>query len=238
MNLNEFTENRKVRVLEKALKEHYEVQLGIPSMSMKKASAMLAKVKGLLGEARTTKDIHVSQSNPAYLKLLMLEQALSLRVNELRSIAKSIVVENEEVQKAQVTLAAQEMVDSVQKMLEQVSKMNIEELDAVVNGMKSEFGTEVGDSFSQAASQALSDLQNALQTAKTSLTTALGSATGDTSMEMDQGMGSDEMPTDDLGAGGLDSEMPDMGDMGDMDLGGEEAGDDEVSAGNAGRARR
>jgi hypothetical protein len=239
MNLNEFTENRKVRVLEKALNEHYEVQLGIPSMSMKQASSMLSKVKGLLGEARTSKSIHISQSNPAYLKLVMLEQALTLRVSELRSMAKKVVVENEEVQKAQVTLAAQEMVDTVQKMLEQVSKMNIEEMDAVVSGMKNEFGTEVGDSFAQSAGQALSDLQNALQAAKTALTTALGSATGDTpGMEIDSGMGADDMAGDDAGLGDLGAEMPDMGAEDDMDLGGEEVPDDEVSMGNAGRGRR
>lgn len=217
MNLNEFTENRKIDVIQKALREHYETKIDFNKYSLNQATSMLSKVKGLMAQVKSGSKLHESHKSPGYMKLLMIEQALTMRVNDLRSNPASIVVENEEVQKAQVTLAAQDMIDSVQKMLEQVSKMNVEELDAVVNGMKNEFGNEVGDAFAASTGEALSTLQAALQTAKTALTTALGSATGEGPLP------GSEMGEPDLGA------EPSLGDeMGGDDLGAEPGLGDEM----------
>lgn len=185
MNLHELHENKKTAVVKRALKEHYELDMDFSQLSVKQTNSMLGRVRGLLKEARASRDIHASQSNAAYLKLVMMEQALSDHVTDLRYGYTRIVVENEEVQKSQVILAAQDMIDNIQKMLEQVSKMNVEELNAVVNGIKNEFGTNEGDQYNQAAGETLKALQEALSTAKAGLDTALGTVTGDVSAPTD-----------------------------------------------------
>lgn len=198
MNLQELQENKKSVIVKRALREHYEIDVAFEKLNLKQTQKMLGNVRGLIKEARVSKSVYQSQNNAAYLKLVMMEQALSDRLNDLRVERARIVVENEEVQKSQVILAAQDMVDSLQKMLEQISKMNVEELNAVVTGMKNEFGSEQGDQFNAAASQSLSTLQQALTTAKNEVASALGAVTGETPAMPGGDMGA--MPGGDMGA--------------------------------------
>jgi hypothetical protein len=115
----------------------------------------------------------------------MLEQALVDRLNDLRKPNYRLIAENEEVQKSQVILAAQDMADTLQKMLEEISKMNVEELNAVVDGIKNEFGTSQGDTFNSSVSTALTGLQQAITSTKDTVTGALAAITGeDSGMEM------------------------------------------------------
>lgn len=207
MNLQELHNTKKTNVVKRALREHYEMDIDFERMNLKQSQNLLANVKGLLKEARTNKAVHESHSNGAYLKLVMMEQALADHINDLRVQRARIVIENEEVQKSQVILAAQDMIDSIQKMREQVSKMEVEELNAVVVGMKNEFGTSQGDQFNSATSESLKGLLGALDSAKQGLTSALGMVTGEVGPEsggmpgMDQFGGEDE-----LGGAGLGGE--------------------------------
>jgi hypothetical protein len=191
-------ESKKTKIIKRALREHYDVELDFDRMSLKNARNMLFQVRGLLKESRNSKSVHSSHQDQTYLKMVMLEQALTSRVVELTKDSR-IVFENEQVQKSQVLLAAQELIDSVQKMREQVSKMKVEEVSAVAQGASNEYGTEKGRQFSGSASAALEQLERALDGAKAGLETAQSALTGD-------GMG-------DMGA------APDMGDMGG-DMGG------------------
>ena len=230
MKLNEMNNSRKLNV-KKALKEHYEVNLDFNKLNLKKTSDMLKNVRGLLAESRISKDYHRSRSSNSYMKLVMMEQALSNHYNDLKAHYQ-IMLENEEVQKSQVILAAQDMVDSVQKMVEQISKMKVEELPAVVTGISNEIGVNESEQFNTSVGEALGALEQSLTTAKSSLTSALGSITGE-------------------GGGGfspagsaLDTAMPDQS-TGEMPQAEEMPPEDEVSqeepeepVGGAGRGLR
>jgi hypothetical protein len=158
------------------------------------------------------------EQNPAYLKLVFMEQALTHHYGDLRTMPmynQRIVVENEEVEKSQVVLAAQEMVDTMQKMVEQVSDMLVKELPAVVDGVNSEFGTSEGEQFSSQVSEALTSLQAAITQSKTGLQGAVGIITGQGAGFGGMGPAGGDMTGDAMGA--------DMGDdMGGADMGGEE----------------
>jgi hypothetical protein len=182
------------------------------------------------------------------MKMVMLEQALTGHYGDLR-VQQQIMLENEEVQKSQVILAAQDMIDSIQKMVEQISKMKVEELPAVVTGVNNEIGTSEGQQFEGTCTEALTTLEGALTTAKQSLTGALGIVTGEGGGEMD----ADAFGGDDEGMDDMDDMGGDEG-MDDMDAGGEgmddlaDMGDDaeelpelpepEEELGGAGRGRR
>ena len=136
MKLTEF--NAKPHLVAKnALKEHFDTTFNVEKLGLYETKTMLNKVRGLMKENRETQTTG-SQNNPAYLKLVFMEQALTHRYGELKAMPmynQRIVVENEQVEKSQVILAAQEMVDSLQKMVEQVSDMLVKELPAVVDGV-------------------------------------------------------------------------------------------------------
>jgi ABC-type phosphate transport system auxiliary subunit len=87
-------------------------------------------------------------------------------------------VTESEVQQAQVVLAAQDMVDEVQKMSEQVSAMQFKDLPALVDQIKNQVGPDQATQFNGDASAALSALLQNLQASKQQLDQALGVVTG------------------------------------------------------------
>ena len=190
----------------KALREHFETTINFDRLDSKKTKQLLTRVRGLIKEARDARDFSRNQANPSYLKLVMMEQALQHHFSDVR-IQSRIVTENEEVEKSQVILAAQDMVDQVQKMIETVSKMNAEELPAVVDGVSNEIGTNESESYNQATAEALTTLLSALTTAKGSLASALGQITGEGGgMEEPAGFGGGDQGLPGAEPGGLGDE--------------------------------
>lgn len=222
MKLTEFNAKQSLNA-KKALKEHYNTSINVERLGLGDTKRMLTKVRGLISEMKSGQQTVYSDKSPSYMKLVFMEQALQHHYGELKTLPiynQRIIIENEEVDKSQVVLAAQEMIDEMQKMIENISDMLVKELPAVVDGINSEIGTNEGDQFNQQATEALSSLQAALTQSKTGLQSAMGVITGQ-GADFDSGMGSDMGAGADMGddlAGDMDSEV----DMGDQDLGPEQ----------------
>ena len=87
-------------------------------------------------------------------------------------------LQESEIQQAQVVLAAQDMVDQVQKMLEDVTSMQFKDLPALADQVKNEVGVEQSVQFNTDANAALGGLVQNLQASKLQLEQALGVVTG------------------------------------------------------------
>jgi hypothetical protein len=177
MKLTDFDKNP-IENATRALKEHYDVPFNVRKMSYAQARDMLYKVRGLMSETKKSTGFYESQQNSSYLKLVFMEQALSKHFAEISLRKPRIVVENEEVEKSQVVLAAQDMVDQIQKMVEEVSDMLVKELPALTDGVQSEIGVNESTTFNQQVSEALTSLQAALTQSQATLKSALGGITG------------------------------------------------------------
>ncbi len=174
MKLNELSYSPKITA-QKALKEHYNVPLNIDRMSVSEAKSMLQKVRRLVSETKQSGTFYQSQNNQSYLKLVFMEQALS---THLASVPRgSIVTENEEVEKSQVYLAAQELVDSVQKMIEDVGQMQVKELPALVSSIETDIGVNESETFNDQVMQQLTSLSQALTAALPGLKDAVNTLT-------------------------------------------------------------
>jgi hypothetical protein len=90
------------------------------------------------------------------------------------------MLKESEVQQAQVVLAAQDMVDKMQSMLEDASEMQFKELPALVDSIKNQVGIDQAAQFNTDATAALTGLVQNLQGAKQQLDSALGVVTGAT----------------------------------------------------------
>lgn len=209
MKLTELNPN--VSAAKRALKENYNLPFKLDRMSLSETRSMLQKVRGLMSETRQSPSFYKSQNDPSYLKLVFMEQALATYFGQLRAQPKPrIVLENEEVEKSQVVLAAQDMVDSVQKMLEQVSDMLVKEMPALIDSVQSEIGVNEAEQFSSQTTEALGSLTASLTQTKTALQGALNVITGQ-------------------GGGMADPGAFDAGDGEDMDMG-DEFGDEDIEA--------
>lgn len=88
------------------------------------------------------------------------------------------MVKESEIQTAQVVLAAQDMVDRIQGMMEDISEMQFKDLPALVSSIKNDMGVDQATQFQTQASAALSNLLTAVQAGKTEMESAQGVLTG------------------------------------------------------------
>ena len=232
MKLNDLEQKNHAK---KALKENYEVTFEVSSLDKANTKQMLNKVTKLITEARQSSNFYKNQTSSTYMKLVFMEQALSTHYKDLMNAPKPrIVFENEEVEKSQVILAAQDMIDTVQKMYEDVNDMMVKELPALVSSIQSEIGANESTEFNAQASEALRALNDSLLNSKNSLESALGTITGQAGMDS---FATDNAGVDDLGMDELEpADDLEMDDDVDLDLDIEEP--ELPAVGGVGRAKR
>jgi hypothetical protein len=168
-------------------------------------------------------------------------QATTMAESRLRRAYRYL--KESEVQQAQVVLAAQDMVDKMQGMLEDVSELQFKELPALVDSIKNQVGIDQATQFNTDVTGALTALMQTLSGTKQQLDSALGVVTGQAAPAaeipgMDAGADLDAAAGADLdadAAAGLGDEMDDLDDLAadagaDLDAG--------APAASLGRARR
>jgi len=249
MKLTELATPKKSRQVAKVFESYFGTKMPVNKLTVREAQVMLKRVRGVIAEHQRSTTRHTSERNPAYLKLVMMEQALTARVSEdmvppaaaapkpgapaagaapatpdpaaaakLKAAKDKLAkgqtlapdeqqlinaqatmtaesrlrrayqfLKESEVQQAQVVLAAQDMVDKMQSMLEDTTEMQFKELPALVDSIRNQIGIEQATQFNSDVTGALQGLVQNLQGAKQQLETALGVVTGqpaplDTSM--------------------------------------------------------
>jgi len=220
MKLQELAVKRPTQQIAKVFESHYGQRIPFDSMNLSQARTMLGRVRKLVNEHRANRDFHQSERNPAYIKLMMMEQALSQRLFEEEVVAIDVndpamkaiqtkiknkqvlnpdeqkkanailamkttenyntgnFLKESEVQQAQVVLAAQDMVDKMQKMIEDTTSLQFKELPALVDSIKNQVGVEQAAQFNNDATAALAGLVQNLQNSKLQMEQALGVVTG------------------------------------------------------------
>ena len=236
MKLQDLAQPQQSKQTAKVFESFFGQSVAFDRMSRSQARNMLNRVRGLIREHREQREFHRSEQNPAYLKLVVMEQGLTARMREL-------VNEASEVQQAQVVLAAQDMVDKMQKMLEEITALQFKDLPALVDSIKNEVGQQQATQFNSDATAALGGLVQNLQASKQQMEAALGVVTGQggEAAPMDAGMGAD------LGAGGEAGAAADLSAAADLGAATDDlaAAGDELAAGalagnpaDLGRGRR
>ena len=260
MKLQDLAAPQKTKQVAKVMESYFGNTVAFDQMTPKQAQAMLTKVRGLIAEQRRQPSFHQSEQNPAYLKLLMMEQGLQAaatapaaqpnpqnmamqiaqRKKQLQDqlkqaqeqvrmiqgqlsqpnlgMAESKIArrlrEASEVQQAQVVLASKDMVDQVQKMIEQTTSIQFKDLPALVDQIRNEVGYDQATQFNGDATTALSGLVQNLQQAKGQLEQALGVVTGQAPQVPGGDLGA---PAAELGAE-LDAELPSGEEELDLDV--------------------
>jgi len=179
---------RKQRVVENFLNSHYGLKLAAHGDSVK-VQSLISK---LVQENHQMASIRVGFQNDAtYVKNTMIIEALRHILKEIgpmRSTRRMNEQSGEDLAQAELILVAQNMVDDLQKMAEDVAQMQTDELMPLEEKMKATFGQEQGQSFGQAADQSFATLLDAVKAAKDALSNAVAVLKGESPMG---GMGDD-----------------------------------------------
>jgi hypothetical protein len=143
-------------------------------------------------------------------------QAALMKARQLEEAAKpvslSTLLEND-LDQAELILAAQDLMHKLQNMAEDLAKMNAQDLFPLVDKMKGAFGPEAAHTFEVTSQEAISDAMNTVRHAKDELGNAVLKLEGKipaNDMASDEMASSDEMaPADDADA--VDAAMDDFG---------------------------
>jgi chromosome segregation ATPase len=117
-------------------------------------------------------------------ELTNLSSTTSVQEHRRRAQTYGYYLSESEVQQAQVVLAAQDMVDKMQGMIEDTTEMQFKELPALVDSIKNQIGVDQAAQFNNDAQAALTGLVQNLQGSKQQLEQALGVVTGQGPVEM------------------------------------------------------
>ena len=189
---------RKQRVVENFLNSHYGLKLAAHGDSVK-VQSLISK---LVMENHQMASTRVGFQNDAtYVKNTMIIEALRHILKEIgpmRSTRRMNEQSGEDLAQAELILVAQNMVDDLQKMAEDVAQMQTDELMPLEEKMKVTFGQEQGQAFGQSADQAFATLLEAVKAAKDALSNSVAVLKGESPMggmgdEMGGGMPSPEL---------------------------------------------
>jgi len=141
-------------------------------------SAALASAQQAERKKAIQAQIQVKEKEIADLRQAMNNPAMVAAMENRKHNRLYRRLQESEIQQAQVVLAAQDMVDRVQKMLEDVTSMQFKDLPALCDQVKNEVGVEQSVQFNADANAALGGLVQNLQASKLQLEQALGVVTG------------------------------------------------------------
>ena len=162
------------------------------SFDFSAGNAKLEKVKVVTEtKIKALRESGVEVNNKQYQKLLLVLEGINT------AMENNPIMENE-LDQAEVLLAAKNMADDLQKMAENLASMQVEELMSITNAMKEEVGTAEADAFNTSAEAAIGSALEAVKTANAQVADAVLVAQGqapesdmgmdDTSMDMDGGL--------------------------------------------------
>jgi hypothetical protein len=202
-----------VEKINKVLANTFGHDINITEMSTNSLERMLNVTNAKISEIKESNSTY--WENPQYNKLNLISHSLRTYIKEVapgRTDGKKMktkVKESADLEQAEVLLAAKELVDKVQKMVEDLAEMQVQELMPIVDAMKEQIGFEIADSYNAAAEAALSAMLDTAKSTKEAMENATLIASGERIAA--------PMPTD-MGA------EPEVND--ELDMSDEFAGDD------------
>jgi hypothetical protein len=203
-DLNSASHN--VGKINRILSQTFNHNVNLGEMSTDSLNRMLTATTAKIA---TIKESNLTYwENAQYNKLKLIEHSLQTYIREVaparkdgkRAKMKESIVMEQDLDQAEVLLAAKELVDKLQKMIEDVAAMQVQELMPITDAMKNQLGFEIAEQYNTAADAALGGLLDQLKSAKTSLDNATLQASGQpVNGPSPTDMGTELATADDLG---------------------------------------
>ena len=116
----------------------------------------------------------------------------------------------QEVEKAEIVIAAKSLVDELQDMIEQMGKMQNDELGAVVDQMSYQYGADKAASFNQAVASQLETLLASIKSAKEAVNNEVLVLTGEAPAPSEMGPADSDLGTMDDEGEDLETPVDDL----------------------------
>ena len=187
MELKQLKET-KINKLDAALKEVFGTSFNFNASTDKLEAVRESTAKKIAALRESGVDVTSKQ----YQKLLLVAEGIDMTLKQRR------IAESQDLDTAEVLLAAKQMADDLQKMAEDLASMQVEDLMSITNAMKEELGSAEAEAFNAAAESAIAAALESVKTANEQVNNAVLTAQGQpVETDMDMNMGAEpEVPAD------------------------------------------
>ena len=224
MQIREFSKPLTAAKLNESLAQRFGSKINIDAFTTEQLQDARNKIRTKVFNVETTESFDAVQ-NKEYSKNKMFLDVLNAALSERDDVSVAIdeaiesLTEGEE-DKAELVMAAKDMVDRVTGWMEDTAEMQTESMLELADAIRDEMGSEAAESFTNTIKPALEAMYGVMETTRVTLTQGVGMLTGEAE------------PMDTMGAeDDMDMEPTVDGDI-DMDME-EPAADDEFGAADA-----
>ena len=194
-DINPVTSSRKMNNL---MESRFGFTLDFNKLTYAKAQKLSAMVSENIDRIRFNYGIHRAERNPKYMELLMVRESLGRWMAENQQLMES------EMGRSEAILAAKDMVDSIQDMVEKVSKMQVEQLPALIDTIRDQIGMAEAETFKSSMGDLLRNIAESLAQARETADSSARSLAGEEGGIGDMAGGIGGMPPPPMG-GDLDA---------------------------------
>ena len=233
MNIHEFTRPVTAKTLNESLAKMYGQKLDLKKFTNEQLEDFRNRIRTEISQVETNESYDKVLQDSFQKKKLFLD-ILNAEISERHAEGGTIVKEGEE-DKAEIVMAAKDMVDRITGWLEDTAEMQTESMLELADAIRDELGSETAEQFTSTIKPALDQLYTTMETTRGTLTQGVGMLTGEAepmdTMGAEDDMDMDMEPVDDMD---MDT------DVGDLEGGDEFAATDVAAGGEeeAGREKR
>jgi hypothetical protein len=173
MNLSDINPVASSKKMNALMNSRFGFSIDYSKLTYGKALHLTNSISENINRIRHSYGSHTAEKNPRYMELLMVRESLVKWMSENRRLMEG------ELGKSEAILAAKDMVDSLQDMVEKVSKMQVEQLPALIDTIRDQMGPQNADQFKNSMGQLLTDLAGTLAQARETADTSARQLAGE-----------------------------------------------------------
>lgn len=223
MRLSEMRTEVTPQKINKIVESRFGFSIDYDNLTYAKAQRLTRALGENVTQIKKSFGAHTAEKNAKYMELMLVKEGLDKWLSSEQGLFES------ELGRSEAVLAAKDIVDSVQDMLEKISKIQNEQVPALIDTIRDQIGSEQAEQFKTAISPLLTDLYGALSTARESSDTAVRQLSGEQVAPTDMSLGGGQPGGDLGGAPGADLGS-DLGAAPDSDLDADTDGFDATDA--------
>lgn len=176
MNLKDISPKPTHKKMNSLMETRFGFKIDFNKLTYGKAVHLTNKLTENINMIRRSYGVHTAERDPKYLELLMIRESLHQWISTQR-------IMESEIGRAEAALAAKDMVDSIQDMVEKVSKMQVEQLPALVDTIRDQpqLGQQHAEQFKNTMGQLLTSLATTLSQARETADASARQLAGDES---------------------------------------------------------
>ena len=197
MRLSEMRTEVTPQKINKIVESRFGFSIDYDNLTYAKAQRLTKALGENITNIKKSFGAHTAEKNAKYMELMLVKEGLDKWLSSEQGLFES------ELGRSEAVLAAKDIVDSVQDMLEKISKVQNEQIPALIDTIRDQIGSEQAEAFKTSMSPTLSDLYTALSTARETADTSVRVLSGEQIADTDMSLGGDDLGGDagnDLGA--------------------------------------